>query len=83
MIMAQFVKAFDDLGVKKLDTIVKEFDPACHEAAAQEASEEAQEGTILKEWTGGYKLGDHLLRPARVVVSTGPAKPEEQAEPAK
>ena len=77
MIIAEFNKAFDTLGVKPLETVGKPFDPALHEAVAHEPSETVPEGTIVKQWSNGFKMGEKLLRPARVVVSDGPAKPEQ------
>lgn len=81
MIIGEFHKAFDELGVKKIATVGADFDPRLHEAAAHEPSAEVPEGKIIREWSGGFQLGERLLRPARVVVSSGPA-PEEapQAE---
>ena len=72
-IIGEFHKAFDELGVKKIATVGTDFDPKYHEAAAHEPSDEVPEGKIIREWSGGFKLGERLLRPARVVVSSGPA----------
>lgn len=85
MIIGEFHKAFDELGVKKIATVGTDFDPKYHEAAAHEPSDEVPEGKIIREWSGGFKLGERLLRPARVVVSSGPAleapqQTEEQKE---
>ena len=79
MIIAEFNKAFDTLGVKPLETVGKPFDPALHEAVAHEPSETVPEGTIVKQWSNGFKMGEKLLRPARVVVSDGAPKAEESA----
>jgi len=77
MIIGEFNKAFDTLGVKPLETVGKPFDPALHEAVAHEASESVPEGSIIRQWSNGFKMGEKLLRPARVVVSDGaPAEPE-------
>lgn len=71
MILGEYDRAFDELGVEKFDASGKTFDPAMHEAMANEASEEIPEGVVISQWSYGYKLGDRLLRPARVVVSKG------------
>jgi molecular chaperone GrpE len=47
-----------------------EFDPHVHEALLTQPSEEA-DGAILQVIQKGYRLGDRVLRPARVVVSQG------------
>ncbi len=51
------------------------FDPHVHEALGNQASEHP-EGSIAAVWQRGYRLGDRILRPARVVVSSGPAVEE-------
>jgi molecular chaperone GrpE len=48
------------------------FDPHTQEALLAQPSE-ADEGTVIQVLQKGYKLGDHVLRPARVVVSSGAA----------
>ena len=74
MILAQYGKTIDELGVQKFDAVGSTFDPMLHDAMAYENNDEAAEGVIIKQWNCGYKLGDKLLRPARVIVSSGPAK---------
>lgn len=49
------------------------FDPAQHEALLNQPSDEVPAGTVLQEITTGYRLHDRVIRPARVVVSSGPA----------
>jgi molecular chaperone GrpE len=49
------------------------FDPHVHEALLTQPSDEG-EGTILQVIQKGYRLGDHVLRPARVVISQGAAE---------
>jgi molecular chaperone GrpE len=44
------------------------FDPHVHEALLTQPSEEA-EGSVIQVLQKGYTLGDHVLRPARVVVA--------------
>jgi molecular chaperone GrpE len=41
-----------------------------HEALSQQPSEHP-EGAIVEVWQRGYRLGDRVARPARVVVSSG------------
>ena len=56
------------------------FDPHMQEALLAQPSE-AEEGTVIQVLQKGYKLGDRVLRPARVVVSAGAGsnEPEENA----
>ena len=82
MIWNEFQKVLEGLGVKAVDSVGKPFDVKLHEAASREASDTVPEGTILREWKKAFMLGDKLLRPAVVVVSSGPAAPEKPAEDA-
>jgi molecular chaperone GrpE len=77
MINTEFAKAMEDFGLEEINAMGEKFDPNIHEALAKEPSEE-EEDTIIKQWRCGYKLGDRLLRPATVVVSTGSEEPEEE-----
>lgn len=47
------------------------FDPAIHEAMGMEPSAEWPANTVLRVQQKGYRLGDRLIRAARVVVSVG------------
>lgn len=47
------------------------FDPAVHEAIAEEPSTEFPKGIVTRVNLSGYKLHDRLIRPAQVVVSSG------------
>jgi len=73
MIQMEFDKAFSDLGIEKIDATGKDFDPSRHEAISEEASDTVPAGKVLRQWCFGYKSGDRLLKPATVVVSSGPA----------
>ena len=61
-------------GVTAIETDDK-FDPHVHEALLAQPSE-LQEGSILEVIQKGYKLGERVVRPARVVV----AAPKEEAQ---
>jgi molecular chaperone GrpE len=53
------------------------FDPHVHEALLSQPSDE-NEGSVLEVVQKGYRLGDHVLRPARVVVAA--AKQEDDGD---
>jgi molecular chaperone GrpE len=57
-----------------------EFDPKIHEALSQEASAEIEQGKIVRVMRKGYRMGERLLRPSNVVVSTGAVDAEEETE---
>jgi len=62
-------------GVKAIETEGK-FDPHVHEALLSQPSE-AEEGSVIDVVQKGYKLGDRVVRPARVVVAAAPPAREE------
>lgn len=45
------------------------FDPHVHEALLSRLVEDAEPGTVLAVLQKGYRLGDRVLRPARVIVA--------------
>jgi molecular chaperone GrpE len=47
-----------------------EFDPASHEAVGQLEREGVEAGVVIEVVQQGYRLGDMLLRPARVIISS-------------
>jgi molecular chaperone GrpE len=65
-------------GVTAIDTDGR-FDPHVHEALLSQPSE-AEEGSVLDVVQKGYKLGDRVVRPARVVVAAPPPAPQEAEE---
>jgi molecular chaperone GrpE len=54
-------------GLSEIETDGK-FDPHVHEALLSQPSD-AEEGSVIEVVQKGYKLGDRVLRPARVVVA--------------
>jgi molecular chaperone GrpE len=56
-------------GLVEIETNGK-FDPHVHEALLSQPSDE-DEGAIIEVLQKGYRLGDRVLRPARVVISQG------------
>jgi molecular chaperone GrpE len=45
------------------------FDPHVHEALLTQPGDGAEEGSVLQVLQKGYRLGDKVLRPARVIVA--------------
>lgn len=71
MILAEFERTFENLGVSEVKSVGEPFDPTLHEAIAQEPSEDMPEGHIVRQWKPGFSLGEKLIRPAAVIVSAG------------
>jgi molecular chaperone GrpE len=64
--------AFDKFGVELVDPVGHPFDPQLHEAMSMQPSATATPGSVLAVLQKGYRLGDRLLRPARVIVAGEP-----------
>ena len=56
-------------GVEALDPEGEKFDPTLHEALSTVASVGVESGTVVEVMQKGYRFGEQLIRPARVVVS--------------
>jgi molecular chaperone GrpE len=68
-VQKQFERALADFGVTEVVAKPGDpFDTAIHEAVSQIVSE-LPEGSVVEQLHSAYKIGDRLLRPARVVVS--------------
>ncbi len=65
----QFTEALKALGVEAIEALNKPFDPNLHEASGTRREEEKGEGIVLEEKVKGWRLGDVVLRPAKVIVS--------------
>ena len=66
----QMVEAFRSLGVEAVPGPGNLFDPEVHEAIMREENDELPDGTVLKEFRRGFRLGSQLLRAAMVQVLT-------------
>ncbi len=77
LVQTQLLDVLKKAGVVPVEASGAAFDPQCHECIAHLPSVEFAEGMIIDVTRRGYWLGDYLLRPAQVVVSSGiPASPE-------
>jgi molecular chaperone GrpE len=65
-------------GLRTIDTEGK-FDPHVHEALLSQPSE-AEEGSVIDVVQKGYRIGERVVRPARVVIAAGPPPPPEDDE---
>ncbi len=55
--------------VEAIKTLGEPFDPALHEAIGAVETDDYPPGVVASEVQRGYRLGDELLRPARVQVA--------------
>jgi molecular chaperone GrpE len=56
-------------GIESVDPKGEKFDPMVHEALSTQPVEGTESGVVVEVLQKGYRLGDQLIRPARVVVS--------------
>lgn len=72
MVLKQFCEALARHGLEPIPATGEAFDPYVHEAMMQRASDDVPADVVIEEFQKGYKLGDSVLRPSKVVVSSGP-----------
>jgi molecular chaperone GrpE len=69
LVQRELQEALGKEGLVEIETNGR-FDPHVHEALLSQPSEQ-DEGAVLEVLQKGYRLGDRVLRPARVVISQG------------
>jgi len=65
----ELMRLLEAEGVTRIETVGQTFNPELHEAVATVISEANAVDSVVEEVESGYKLGEKLLRPARVVVA--------------
>lgn len=65
---SSFESALNAAGLEPIDAVGQPFDPELHEAVETVEGPTEDEGKVLEQYTRGYKIGERLLRPARVKV---------------
>lgn len=63
-----FEQALMSVGVEAVPSVGETFDPELHEAVDMIQTDAENDGKVTAEYSRGYKLGDRLLRPAKVQV---------------
>ncbi len=69
LVHADVIAALARVGIEPFSPTGEQFDPQHHEAVAQQPVEGVTSGTIVEVYQRGYRLGENVLRPARVVVA--------------
>src|SRR5262245_948875 len=67
-IATSFESALANAGVAPIVAVGEEFNPEFHEAVDTEETGGDMDGRIIEEYSRGFRMGDRLLRPARVKV---------------
>ena len=71
-IISGFESALAAAGIEPLRSVGEPFNPELHEAVEMVEVEPERDGLVVGEHARGYKIGDSLLRPARVQVGRAP-----------
>ena len=69
LVHADLLGALQRVGIESFSPAGEAFDPAHHEAIAHAPVEGVEPGTVAEVYQSGYRLGEVVLRPARVVVA--------------
>jgi molecular chaperone GrpE len=73
LVMRQFADTLGKVGIERVPTVGKPFDPSVHEAVQQIETSDFEPGTIAAEVQAGYRSSEKLIRPALVVVAKAKA----------
>jgi molecular chaperone GrpE len=68
---AHFQSALASAGVEPIVAVGEPFNPELHEAVDTEETDPEMDGIVVDEYSRGFRMGDRLLRPARVKVGRG------------
>lgn len=69
LVRSELHAALARVGIESFSPTGLPFDPAEHEAMAQQPAPGAQSGTVVEVFQPGYRLGASIIRPARVLVA--------------
>jgi molecular chaperone GrpE len=78
--LSNFESALATAGLEPIASVGEPFDPELHEAVDTVEVEAERDGVVTAEYSRGYKMGDRLLRPARVQVGRAQAGARQAAE---
>jgi molecular chaperone GrpE len=76
MVLEHLKGVLSNHGLKEINPVGQKFDPHQHESISHQPSPTVPEEQVLQVVRIGYSLNGRLLRPASVVVSSGPEKKE-------
>lgn len=79
-IATTFEAALTNAGVEPIQSVGEDFNPELHEAVDTEETDGEMDGKVIEEYSRGFRMGDRLLRPARVKVGRGTGQAKEATE---
>ena len=81
MVLGQFMTAFEGLGLEEVPGKGARFDPNLHEALTMmPVMDPALDGVVIEVFSAGYRVGNRLIQPARVIVGNYTAPEPEVVE---
>ena len=75
-----FQTALSNAGLEPIVAVGEEFNPELHEAVDTEETDHEMDGKVIEEYSRGFRIGDRLLRPARVKVGRAPEQARQAPE---
>ena len=69
MVENEIQNSLKTLGVEKIDTLNKQFDPNLHHALMVMEDNTKPDNVILSEYQAGYKMGDKVIKYSQVIVN--------------
>ena len=69
IILDKVASVLGEFSIEEIPAVGEPFDPQWHEAMIHQESDEVAPGAVLQELERGYRLGETLVRPARVIVA--------------
>ncbi len=78
LVAKDFYGALEKLGIRPVVAVGEKFDPHYHEAVMQEPRQDVEPNTVVKELKKGFVLGEQVIRPSQVIVSS--ALPEAEGQ---
>jgi molecular chaperone GrpE len=69
LVRSEIAASLARVGIEAFAPLGEPFDPNQHEAMAQQPVEGAASGTVAEVYQDGYRMGDSVIRPARVLVA--------------
>lgn len=69
MVRDEFMGALRKHGIEAVPSLGVPFDPTIHDALQQVDSPDHPPGVVVREFERGYRMGERLIRPARVIIA--------------
>lgn len=70
LVHRELLASLDRAGIEAFDPAGDRFDPSSHEAISTRPADGTESGVVVETLDRGYRIGEALIRPARVVVSS-------------